>query len=415
MKKIISIFIAIIVLSLFSGCVNLDTNKELDTNEGEKQTVFDLTKINSQFVEGNGVFAFNIFKEINKEEIGKNIFISPFSISTALAMTYNGARGNTAQIMADTLQYKKIGLEGVNLSYKNLLPYLNNIDPKILLDINNSIWFRKGEEIKPDFLQDNKSNFNAHIGELDFQEAEAADIMNDWISDATKGKIDKMIDPPISEHMIMYLINAIYFKGEWTEQFKKEHTFTGSFNKENGEVQDVQMMSRVGKIEYGQVDDAKIVRLPYGDEKVSMYCILPEEGTGVDDYIEKLSIDKWKELQDSLIMRGEVFLNLPRFKIDFGIKRLNSSLIALGMGEAFGNLADFSGIRDDVCISEVLHKAVIEVNEEGSEAAAATVVGIKATSAMKPIEFIADRPFIFLITDDETGTIIFMGKLLEVS
>ncbi len=414
MKKTISILISIIMIAgLLAGCVNPDRNRSTGIG-GNKQASFDLSKIDSGLIGGNEIFAFNMFQKINLEDADKSIFISPLSISTALAMTYNGARTTTAEAMAEALQYKGIELENLNIGYKNLLAYLNNVDPKVQLNISNSIWFRKGEEIRSDFLSTNKDNFNAYISEIDFQDIKAADTINGWISKATKGKIDKMIEPPISPDVIMYLINAIYFKGQWTKQFDKKLTFTGTFNKDDGKKQEAQMMSRKGKIEYGEVGKSKIVRLPYGNEKTAMYCILPEQGVRINDYIEEFSVEKWKELKESLSKNDDVILHLPRFKLEYGIKNLNDSLTALGMGEAFSDSADFSGIRDDIYISRVLHKAVIEVNEEGSEAAGVTVVEMKEAAAIEPIMFIADRPFIFLIADDETETILFMGKLLEV-
>ena len=413
MKKTISILISIIMIAgLLAGCVNPDGNKNIGIG-GNKQASFDLSKIDSGLIEGNETFAFNMFQKLNSEDMDKSIFISPLSISTALTMTYNGAGTTTAEAMAEALRYKGVELEKLNEGYKNLLAYLNNVDPKVQLDISNSIWFRKGEDIKQDFLSTNKDIFNAYISEMDFQDAKAADTINGWISKATKGKIDKMIEPPISPDVIMYLINAIYFKGQWTKQFDKKLTFAGTFNTEDGQKKEVQMMSRKGEIEYGEVNNSKIVRLPYGNGKTAMYCILPEQGVKVNDYIEEFDIEKWKELKESLSKQDDVILHLPRFKLEYGIKNLNDTLTELGMGEAFSESADFSGIRDDIYISRVLHKAVIEVNEEGSEAAGVTVVEMKETAARDPIMFIADRPFIFLIADDETGTILFMGKLID--
>ena len=407
MKRIISMLISIIlVVGIFAGCVGSAGN-------GNKQASYDLNKVDPSLTNGNELFAFDIFKELNTEDADKNIFISPLSISTALAMTYNGAESTTKEAMAEALRYKGIELENLNVGYKNLLAYLNNVDPKVQLNISNSIWFRKGEEIKQDFLSVNKDNFNAYITEMDFQDAKAADTINGWISKATKGKIDKMIEPPISHDVIMYLINAIYFKGQWTKQFDKKLTFTGTFNTEDGQKKEVQMMNRKGKIEYGEVEKSKIVRLPYGNEKTAMYCILPETGIKINDFIRQLSVEKWIELKDSLSKVDDVVLKLPKFKMEYGIKNLNVSLTALGMGEAFSDSADFSGIRDDICISRVLHKAVIEVNEEGSEAAGATVVEMKETAAVEPVTFIGDRPFIFIIADDEIGSILFMGKFME--
>ncbi|HOJ10846.1 MAG TPA: serpin family protein [Clostridiales bacterium] len=413
MKRIISMLISIIIVAcLFMGCVGSAGNGN-NRIGGSKQASYDLNKVDPSLTDGNELFAFDIFKELNTEDADKNIFISPLSISTALAMTYNGAGSTTKEAMGEALRYRGIELENLNTGYKNLLAYLNNVDPKVQLNISNSIWFRKGEEIKQDFLSVNKDNFNAYITEMDFQDSKAADTINGWISKATKGKIDKMIEPPISHDVIMYLINAIYFKGQWTKQFDKKLTFTGTFNTEDGQKKEVQMMHRKGKIEYGEVEKSKIVRLPYGNEKTAMYCILPETGIKINDFIRQLSVEKWIELKDSLSKVDDVVLQLPKFKMEYGIKNLNDSLTALGMGEAFSDSADFSGIRDDICISRVLHKAVIEVNEEGSEAAGATVVEMKETAAVEPVTFIGDRPFIFIIADDETGSILFMGKFME--
>lgn len=413
MKRIISMLISIILVAgIFTGCVGSAGNGN-NRIGGSKQASYDLNKVDSSLTDGNEIFAFDIFKELNTEDADKNIFISPLSISTALAMTYNGAGSTTKEAMAEALRYRGIELENLNTGYKNLLAYLTNVDPKVQLNISNSIWFRIGEEIKQDFLSVNKDNFNAYITEMDFQDSKAADTINGWISKATKGKIDKMIEPPISHDVIMYLINAIYFKGQWTKQFDKKLTFTGTFNTEDGQKKEVQMMHRKGKIEYGEVEKSKIVRLPYGNEKTAMYCILPETGIKINDFIQQLSVEKWIELKDSLSKVDDVVLQLPKFKMEYGIKNLNDSLTALGMGEAFSDSADFSGIRDDICISRVLHKAVIEVNEEGSEAAGATVVEMKETAAVEPVTFIGDRPFIFIIADDETGSILFMGKFME--
>lgn len=412
--KMVSILLSVMVfIGSAGGCVISSGSGNIVGKE-KRRTTYNLEEVSVELTKGNKDFAFNIFRQINLEDENINTFISPLSISTALTMTYNGARNNTAKTMAESLQYKDMGIEKLNTGYKNLLSYLNHIDPKVELDINNSIWFKKGEELEPDFLSLNKESFDAYISEMDFQDPKAADTINNWVDKATKGKIDKIIEPPISLDIIMYLINAIYFKGQWTEQFDKKLTFTGTFYKEDGEKQEVQMMSRGGTIEYGQFDNTKIIRLPYGNEKTAMYCILPEQGVKINDYIKELDTKNWNDLKDSISKRSEVVLQLPRFKFEYGIKDLSNSLIALGMGEAFSDSADFSGIRDDVCISRVLHKAVIEVNEEGSEAAAVTAVELKTTSAAKPTMFIADRPFIFLIEDKETETILFMGKLLEI-
>jgi serine protease inhibitor len=425
MKKVIRVLILFIFITIFvsvlAGCKAFQISPQgvdtpVDKNKQLKKTVkatYDLAKIDSRLIEGNVLFAFNIFKQLNEEDSDKNIFISPLSISTALSMTYNGAKSTTKEAMEKVLQYRDIDSEDLNKGYKNLLIYLNNADPKVELNINNSIWFKKGEVIEQDFLEANRDNFDAYIADIDFQDEKAADTINEWIDKATKGKIDKMIDPPILPDVVMYLINAIYFKGQWTTQFNKDFTFTGVFNTEEGQEKEIQMMNRKGKVEYGEIKGTKIVRLPYGDKEVAMYCILPEKGTKINDYVNKFSIEEWIELKDNLLEQDDVRLQIPRFKMEYGVKKLNDSLIKLGMGEAFGNSADFSGIKDDIFISRVLHKAVIDVNEEGSEAAAVTVVEMNEGCVIDPIEFIADRPFLFIIADNKTKSILFMGKFME--
>lgn len=370
----------------------------------------------TKLTEANADFAFDIFKVLNKEDTERSVFISPLSISMALSMTYNGAETSTKEAMAQALNYNGIGMEELNKGYKFLQQQLANADKKIELDINNSIWVRKGEAIQQDFLDTNQNVFNAYVNDLDFSKANAAEKINGWISKATKEKIKKMINPPIPANVVMYLINAIYFKGQWTEPFDEKLTFDEKFKTENGKEKPIKMMNRTGKVEYGQGEGYKAVRLSYGNGRMAMYCLLPEVGTKINDFITRLDAEKWEQIKSSISEKEDVVLQIPRFKLEYGVKKLNDSLTDLGMGEAFSEQADFSGIRKGVFISEVLHKAVIEVNEEGSEAAAATVVAMMESAALElePITFIADRPFVFAIVDDETDTILFMGKMFDV-
>lgn len=398
MKRIIAIFI-MIVLFLISGCNSYSINKD---------------KINTEVIQGNTEFAFDIFKELNRKDSDKNIFISPLSISTVLTMTYEGSGGTTKEEMAKTLKYKGIDLGILNESYKNLLAYLKNCDSKVKLNINNSIWVREGNNVKSDFIRVNKDIFNANTTELDFSKKESADVINKWINDSTNGKIQKMIDPPIDDNVIMYLINAIYFKGNWAKEFDKKKTFLSEFHGEDGNTQGVNMMVKKGTVEYGQGDNFKAVRLPYGKGKTSMYCILPKGNILVNDFIEAMNFKKWEEIKKSVSKKEDILLHIPRFNIEYGIKELNGALCNLGMSEAFSMRADFKGICDDIRLSRVLHKAVIEVNEEGTKAAGVTVVEMKNTSTKEPLSFIVNRPFIFVIAEEETGTILFIGKVKDI-
>lgn len=376
---------------------------------------YEIDKIDSALVKGNQDFAFNIFKKLNEEDPKENVLISPLSISQALIMAYNGAETSTKDGMEKTLGLSGLDREIVNESFLNLINYHERIDDKIELDIGNSVWIRDGEKVNDEFIQANKDNFKAEVKSLDFSDNKAVEIINNWIDNATNGKITKMLEPPISEDVLMYLINAIYFKGEWAEQFDTKLTYQDKFYADDGELQTVKMMRKSeGSVEFTSCEKYKAVRLPYGDGKISMYIILPAEGTNINEFISYLTLENWMGIKRTVTDRDDIVFRIPRFKLEYGTKSLKDSLISLGIEEAFSREADFSAIRENVTISDVMHKAVIEVNEEGSEAAAATVAEVVCTSAAEPITFIADRPFVFIINDDVTDTILFMGKVLRI-
>lgn len=392
---------------------NLIEYEEVEPSDLEN-IVYDLEKINSSVVNGSQKFAFDIFKKLNEEDMDESIFISPFSISQALTMTYNGAERSTKEGMEKTLGLSGLDRILVNESYRNLSSFLVQIDEKIDLNIGNSIWIRDGLEIKDDFIQTNEENFDAEVEAIDFSDDKSVDIINEWIKNATNDMITKMLEPPIREDIIMYLINAIYFKGEWSEQFDPELTYQDDFTTFEGDVQTVNMMRKAGSVEYVGIDEFKAVRLPYGNRKTSMYIILPSEGTNINEFINDMTIEKWRGITKTVLEKEDIVFRIPRFKLEYGTKELKDSLISLGMEEAFGYNADFSGISEDILISSVKHRAVIEVNEEGSEAAGVTIEEVKCTGVADPITFIANRPFMFIINDDVMDTILFMGKVVSI-
>jgi len=401
------------ILALISVISLLITSTACSTG-----VTYDVSNISEYVLDGSSKFAFDIFKALNSEDADGNIFISPFSISTALTMAYNGAEGETKSGMEKALGYTGIDRALVNDSYKKLISHLKNIDKNISLNIGNSIWIREGQVINKEFISTNEKNFNAEVSSLDFSDSASVDTINKWIKDETKGKIEKMLTGPIDPDIIMYLINAVYFKGEWSKPFDPKKTITSNFFAYDGNTIKVEMMSCKDDYEYTKGQDYKAIRLPYGKDKTSMHVILPDEGIDINEFVNNMTPEQWHDIKSSLKTTSGVNLKLPKFKLEYGIKSLSDSLKSLGMEKAFGDdgTADFSGIREDLFISDVLHKAVIEVNEEGSEAAAATVVAMPASAAPmeEPRTFIADRPFIFLITDDTTGTILFMGKVLSI-
>ena len=405
MKKSIIAGIALILVFALIGCNVLTEEKA--THEYDKE------KVSSLFIEGNSEFAWNILKELNKEDEEGNVFISPISISTALSMTHQGALGDTREEMGRVLGYGKIDDESLRESYKEFLKYLMAMDKDIELNIANSIWYREGEPIEETFLKVNQEVFNALVEELDFSNEGTVDKINDWIEDATDGKIEDMLEGPIPGNVIMYLINAIYFKGDWTVPFEEEQSFETIFASASGEAEDIMMMRRKGSVAYGEGVDYKSVRLPYGEsENTAMYVILPkDEEENINEFLSNINHEKWKDIKGNVSFKDDVELQIPRFEIEYGIKSLKEALIRLGMEEAFEMHANFDGIRPGIFIEDVLHKAVIEVNEQGSEAAAATVVIMTESAAIDSPIFIADRPFVFVIANDEADSILFMGKV----
>lgn len=403
MKQTIYIGTIIILIVALVGCGLAPS--------GEAAHEYDASKVDGEFIKGNNEFAWDIMKVLNEEDAEKNVFISPISISTALSMTYQGAREETKEEMAEVLGYRGMEDEVLRESYQEFLKYLVAMDPDIALNIANSIWYREGEAIEEDFLTINEEVFDALVEEIDFSHEGAADRINGWIEEATEGKIEEMLEGPIPGNVIMYLINAIYFKGDWSVPFDEEQSFEGQFTSLRGATQEITMMRRNGEVEYGEGDHYKTVRMPYGEnENTAMYVILPNEDMSINEFLQTVDNNQWQEIKKSISTAQDVELQIPRFEMEYGIKSLKDALERLGMRAPFDMEANFDGIRPGIFIEEVLHKAVIEVNEQGSEAAAVTVVEMVETAAMDPLSFIADRPFIFVIANDEADSILFMGK-----
>ncbi len=404
-KKIISITLSLMLSFSLMACNEI--------SRGDEGTI-KLDETSKKIVNGNNKFAFNMFNALSKEDKGENIFISPISISTALTMAYQGAEGNTKKEMEKVLGYEGIDINEINKNYKELMKYSSKIDKNVDIKLGNSIWIREGEKIKKEFIDVNKKYFDAEVNELDFNKSASADEINGWISKLTNGKIENMIAPPIPSDTIMYLINAIYFKGDWQESFDKKLSYEGDFKTSSGEMVKTNFMKKEfnKKTYYGEGEDFRVVELPYGDGKISMYVVLPSGNKTLEDLMDTMSTEKWQKIKASIGKDKEsVNLAIPSFKFEYGTKELNSALANLGMKEAFSNKANFNGIREDVFISQVMHKATIEVNEKGSEATGATVIGIEKTSIQEPKEFIADRPFMFIIEDDISENISFIGSL----
>jgi serine protease inhibitor len=373
-------------------------------------------KIDMRIAAANNQFGFDLFNQLKLQDKDKNIFFSPLSVAFALAMTYNGAAGVTKEEMERALKLSGMSQGEINEGSAALMKSLRSSDPKIELAIANSLWARKGVQFKEDFLARNRQFFGAEIATLDFADPQTKNTINNWVSKNTQGKIPSIIDQ-IDSQMVMYLINAIYFKGLWARKFDKALTKNEPFYLSSGSPKQMPMMSQSGDYRYYRGDKFQAVSLPYGKGGTSLYLFLPDKGSSLNDLLQNFSRDKCEQwMKGFRSTPGDV--KIPRFKMDYESK-LNNMLKALGMETAFSETrADFSGMRDkrDVYISEVKHKAIVEVNEEGTEAAAATSVGIRTTSMRPPQErftFIADHPFLMIIRDEPTGAILFMGTVID--
>ena len=392
-----------IVLSCLFGCFDINFVRNI---VGDALEIIDDPDVSS-VASANTRFGFKLLQDLQEREPGANIFISPLSISIALTMTYNGAVGETERAMAEVLEIDGLDLSTINNSNAALRNNLENPDPKVEVSIANSIWSRQGVEFNREFLERNRVFFGAEIASLDFSSPQATEIINEWVDTNTNGKIQKIVDR-IDPQTLLFLINAIYFKGNWQDEFDKSMTHPGVFHLPNGSEKQVQMMRRDGEYPYFRGEKFEATRLPYGDGRMSMYILLPNRNSNLDKFLQNLSEENWESWISQFRDRRQTMV-LPRFKLEYEVS-LNATLEALGLGIAFGGGADFSGMGPNLFISEVTHKTFVEVNEEGTEAAAVT--GVVGATSVPPV-FRVDRPFFFTIYDAETETILFMGAVTE--
>ena len=377
------------------------------------QTSRELTASERHLIESDNKFGLNLFREIIKEEGDKNVFISPLSVSMALGMTYNGANGETQKAMQEVLELNGLTIQEVNESYKSLIELLRGLDPKVQFRIANSIWFRQELSLEKEFINLNRKYFNAEVSGLDFSDPNAAKIINEWVDKNTNGKIKEIVDDPINPLTVMFLIDAIYFKGTWTYEFDKSLTKDDWFILPDSSKRTCKMMEQRGKFQYFENADFQAIDLPYGDGDFSMTIFLPRPQKDIDSLIAEFNQENWNRWINSFSKR-EGILQFPKFTLEYEL-RLNEILKALGMAVAFDPLqADFTKMYkgpESLFISKVKHKTFAKVNEEGTEAAAVTSVEMEITS-VGPLMRV-DRPFVFVIRENKSQTILFIGKIVE--
>jgi len=400
MKKILILFSVFIIIS--SGC-----NRDLSVCP-QNSNYRPATSLEKKMSGSVNSFGFKIFQEIAETDADSNMCISPLSISFALGMAYNGAAGSTQEALHQTLEYENMSEQEINETYQSLIHLLTALDPKVDFDIANSAWPRVDFQILESYLDILREYFEAEIEKLDFSDPNAVDIINNWVKDNTQGKIEKILEfiPPDA---VLYLINALYFKGDWTYQYDPDDTYESDFTCADRSTVTCEMMSQKITTGFFTTESFKAIDLPYGDGHFSMTIFLPDEDKGIKNLIAQFTPENWAVWMDSF-SEQEVDLQMPKFEISYEIE-LKDVLTALGMGIAFSGSADFSKITEnrDIFISRVIHKTFIQVDEVGTEAAAVTAVEFRETAIGNTM--ILNRPFIYVIRDHVADNLLFMGIL----
>ncbi|MFN2567625.1 MAG: serpin family protein [Gemmatimonadaceae bacterium] len=360
-------------------------------------------------------FTFALFRAVTEAQRGKNVFVSPLSASMALGMTMNGAAGPTFDQMRTALSFGSASQEEINEGYKGSIALLRGLDGSVDFRLANSIWYRRDFPFTPSFLDAARTWFDAEVRGLDFtQPAAALGAVNGWVNQSTGGKIPTIIDE-IRDDQVMFLINAIYFKGKWRERFDPAETRDAQFHGAGGQ-QPMKLMHRHGKMAYLRTPQFQAVDLPYGRGAFAMTVLLPTEGTDVESLATSLRRDTWATWTEQF-REVQMDLYLPRLKLEYE-RKLNDDLEALSMRDAFvPDGADFTRmapapIGHHLYIDFVKQKTFVDVNEEGTEAAAATAVGVGFTSL--PPTMRVDRPYLFAIRERLSGTILFIGKIVSM-
>jgi len=424
MKRLFPLLLITSLFLSYSSCIKSTVpDEELDPNELIETPVLEdiepakpivLTTKQSEKVNIDNLFAFKIFKEVS---ISPNTFFSPLSLTMALGMLYNGATGDTRTEMAQALGMGDFTETEVNEYYLQMREALLKIDPLTNICIANSIWYRNGFPVKQSFIDINQKYFDAMVKALDFSSPDAADIINKWCAEKTKNKITEIVKKPINDLTMMFLINALYFKSKWQLPFDKAKTKQDDFTIKENQKKKVNMMEQTTTLPYYADKYMQCVEMPYGNDAFSMVTILPDNSVSIEKLIDYLDNTVWKNVLDQMYPQ-KVWLKLPRFKIECEIP-LNDPVKKVGMKQIFDpNVAGLINIADisDLHVSNIKQKTFVEVNEEGTEAAAVTVIEIGITSvgpSLDPKQFFANRPFLYLIKEKSTGAILFIGRMDE--
>ncbi|HCE56434.1 MAG TPA: hypothetical protein DER09_01230 [Prolixibacteraceae bacterium] len=406
MKTLISL-VAVLTFGIICSCQQVDSG-----NDVSKNIVMD--EKSSQLISADNEFGLELFQKIREESEKENIMISPLSISVAFAMAYNGADKDTKTEIEKAMKMNGLTTEQINNSYKMLINALQSLDKDVVFELANAIYYADDLQVKTDFLNINRNIYNAEVEKLDFAAPAAVETINNWVADKTHDKITKIIEKlnPLDR---MVLLNAVYFNGIWKNKFDEKGTHNLPFTKTDGTTIEVAMMNKEEKLDYTTNSLFSAVKIPYGEGQYNMIVILPAIGKNSQDVINSLSTENWEKWESAFTVTDNVVVTMPRFKYEFKTE-LEKVLTKMGMAKAFQpGVADFSKISDeDLYISSALHKSYIDVNENGTEAAAVTSITFSRTSAgNEPPKtyFTVNKPFVFAITEKDTEAILFIGEL----
>lgn len=395
--------------------LSLSCEKEPEkTNQPKERADIVLTKVQQQISYNANAFTFEFLKAAcNKEQAGKNIFVSPFSIQMALSMAAAGAVGDTQGEMYSAIGFNDFSSAEVGGFYRYLIPALQDVDNTTTFEIANSFWSKPIIVVKDDYANDIKENFFAEVRDLPDNGQQAVAEINGWCKERTHGMIDRIVDK-IDDDIMVSLLNAIYFKGSWSEPFDKSLSKDDKFTNWDGSTVKKTFMNRTFNNARVYSDEyVEAMSIPYGNEAFAMTIVVPRSGTTVEKVLEGLDRDRWLNFLYDGYLYDAVF-SMPRFEQEYAADKLCIEILQdMGMQLAFSGSADFSAMSDTpMCIDEVRHKAKIKVDEEGTEAAAVTYIGMRLTAiapASEVFYFKADRPFLYFISEKSTGAILFAG------
>lgn len=419
MKKALSLFIS--TLALLSGCQKenpTDDTVPADLLIERKDLV--LTRAEQDFIKENNGFALELFKKVSAKAEGKSTLISPLSVTIDFGMVNNGATGETQDEINRILGYAEGTDEGLNAFCRSMLVQSAEVDPSTTIDIANAAVVNKlFIPLKDSFTDTIESVYDAEVVYKDFAKDDVIGLINRWCSEKTQGMIPTMLETPPMSSEYAHFLNAVYFKGIWSNQFKKRDTNTASFFRDDGGRTPVRMMRQRGKFNFGYIyNTCTALCLPYGNQAYRMIILLPDEGKSIEDVKTSLSAKTWDAMVKGMV-GCEVDVKLPLFETETELLSLKEALIEMGIRRAFSSLADFSGMTDqkNIYVNQVWHKAKIKVDETGSEAAAVTDIAFLFSSAPNAthdappvIEFHCDKPFLYAITEVSSGAIFFLGQ-----